>query len=313
MKSLVKLLLTAFMLATNVTLGANLTAFWQGEGDATDTVGGYHGTIVGGVGFAAGQVGQCLTFDGIGGWIIAWPSTNLNLVASATLMAWVRLDRLPSLAGRFMYIVGKSQGGNDFDLQVETDNRVKFYIGAGTHVTATTLMQTGTWYHVAATYRAGQRIELFINGTRECVLDNGVVVASHLNPFSIGASTVFGGRYFDGGIDQVRLYDGAMSAAEIGTVYFEESGTLPPTQITIRVSQVELCWDTSSNIAYQLQYRSTLTTNNWVPFFTNYWLGTGGIVCTNDTVYPGQAQRFYRVVVTNLVDSPEVQARKKTF
>ena len=302
MKTPIKLFLTALLLATHIALGANLVAVWQGEGDATDTVGAYHGTIMGGVSFAPGQVGQAFTFDGISGWVIAWPSTNLNLVVGATLMAWVRLDRLPSEAGRFMYVVGKSQGGNDLDLQIETDNRAKFYIGAGTHVSSTTLIQTGSWYHVAATYRAGQQIELFINGTREAVLDTGIVVASNPNPFSIGASTVFSGRSFEGGLDQVRLYDGAMSPSEIQAVYYDESGTLPLPQISIRISQVELCWDTSTNAAYQLQYRSTLTTNNWVPFFTNYWPGTGGILCTNEAVYPGQSQRFYQVAVTNVAE-----------
>lgn len=302
MKTQIKPLLAALLLATQITLGANLAAFWQGEGDATDTVGVYHGTIIGGVSYAPGQVEQAFKLDGIGGWVLAWPSTNLNLVGGATLMAWVRLDRLPSEASRFMYVVGKSQVGNDLDLQFETDNRVKFYIGAGTHVSSTTLIQSGSWYHVAATYRPAQRIELFINGTCEAVLDNGIVVASNPNPFSIGASTVFSGRYFEGGIDQVRLYDGAMSPSEIQAVYYGESGTLPQPQISIRVSQVELCWETSTNVAYQLQYRSTLTTNKWVPFFTNYWPGTGGILCTNDAIYPGQLQRFYQVAVTNVVE-----------
>jgi hypothetical protein len=71
--------------------------------------------------------------------------------------------------------------------------------------------------------------------------------------------------------------------------------------LCIRVSQVELCWDTVTNAAYQLQYRSDLTTNVWVPFSTGYFQGTGGIVCTNDTVFPGEPQRYYQVVGTNLL------------
>jgi hypothetical protein len=281
--------------------GANPVAFWQGESNTLDSAGVYHGTMLGGGGFAPGQVGQSFTFDGTNGWVVAWPSTNLQLLAGATLMAWVRLDRLPSEAGRFMYIVGKSQVGNDLDLQIETDNRARFYIGAGTRVSSTNQMQTGAWYHIAATYRPAQRIELFINGDRENSLDTGVVVASNANPFSIGDSTVFSGRYFQGGIDQVRLYDSALSASEIQTLYLAESGTLPPPRLDIRVSQVEICWETFTNAGYQLQYRSELTTNDWVPFYNGYWPGTGGVLCTNDAVFPGQGQRFYQVVVTNLV------------
>ena len=69
-----------------------------------------------------------------------------------------------------------------------------------------------------------------------------------------------------------------------------------PPRLTIRVSQVEICWDTATNAAYQLQYRSDLTTNLWTPFDASFFQGTGGNVCSNDTVFPSQPQRFYRVV-----------------
>jgi hypothetical protein len=53
------------------------------------------------------------------------------------------------------------------------------------------------------------------------------------------------------------------------------SSVLPPTaQLAIRTSQVELCWDTSTNSWYQLQYRSALTTNNWIPFSKARYNGT---------------------------------------
>ncbi|MCW5550877.1 MAG: LamG domain-containing protein [Verrucomicrobiae bacterium] len=68
--------------------------------------------------------------------------------------------------------------------------------------------------------------------------------------------------------------------------------------LNIRVSQVELCWDTMTTNWYQLQYRSSLTTNQWVSFMA--WLeGDGNRFCTNDVVPADQAQRFYRVSVTN--------------
>ena len=298
------LLVSATLLLIHPVVGANLAAFWPAEGNSADAAGVYHGSLLGGVTFTSGRSGQAFAFDGSTGWIVATPSTNLNLLAGATLMAWVRLDYLPSVAGHIMYVVGKSQSGNDFDIQIETDDRTRFYIGGGLHVSSTTLVQTGIWYHIAATYRPGERIELFLNGVREDYLDTSILVASNPNPFTLGASAVFGGRYFEGCIDQVRLYDGALSAAEIQSVYASESGRLPSPRLNIRISQVEVCWDTSTNAAYQLQYRSELTTNNWLPFFTNYWPGTGGLLCTNDVLPPDQPQRFYHVVATNLVASP---------
>ena len=73
----------------------------------------------------------------------------------------------------------------------------------------------------------------------------------------------------------------------------------PAKALDIRVSQVELCWQTASNAWYQLQYRSTLTTNQWTPLGGMWITGNGTRYCTNDTVLVGQPQRFYQVAVTN--------------
>jgi len=74
----------------------------------------------------------------------------------------------------------------------------------------------------------------------------------------------------------------------------------PPT-VSISASPVRLCWDTQTNTWFQLQYNSTLTTNQWVPL--GLWLpGTGTTYCTNDVVQ--QSQRFYRVAVTNSLPQP---------
>ncbi len=70
-------------------------------------------------------------------------------------------------------------------------------------------------------------------------------------------------------------------------------------KLNIRASQVELCWQTVSNTWYQVQYRSTLTTNLWTPL-TGAWItGDGARCCTTDAVPVSQPQRFYRLSVTN--------------
>ena len=69
--------------------------------------------------------------------------------------------------------------------------------------------------------------------------------------------------------------------------------------LSIRLSQVELCWDTGSNTWYQLQYRSSLTTNQWLSLNNNWVSGDGTRFCTNDAILIGQPQRFYQLVVTN--------------
>lgn len=64
----------------------------------------------------------------------------------------------------------------------------------------------------------------------------------------------------------------------------------------VRVSEVEVCWSTTSNRAYQAQYRSTLTTNVWVDLGPRVG-GTGTTTCITDKVPVGHTQGYYRVLI----------------
>jgi hypothetical protein len=70
----------------------------------------------------------------------------------------------------------------------------------------------------------------------------------------------------------------------------------PPPLVTARVSQVEVCWNSISNLTYQVQYRSELTTNSWTPLGEDF-LSTGATSCIYDPVVVGQPQKFYRVLL----------------
>jgi hypothetical protein len=65
--------------------------------------------------------------------------------------------------------------------------------------------------------------------------------------------------------------------------------------LSIQVSQVSLCWYTVTGFSYQLQYRSSLTTNIWTDL-GNPISGNGTNTCVLDSVSVEAPQRFYRVV-----------------
>jgi len=96
------------------------------------------------------------------------------------------------------------------------------------------------------------------------------------------------------GRDELRFTSTSGTYNDAGPV-IDNISLLPGTFLSIRVSQVELCWNSLSNFTYQLEYSSSLTTNSWVPLGSPL-LGSGGIICTNDTVLPGEPQRSYRTV-----------------
>ena len=70
----------------------------------------------------------------------------------------------------------------------------------------------------------------------------------------------------------------------------------PPPLVTIRPSEVEVCWNSISNLTYQVQYRSDLTSNLWTPLGDDV-LSTGATSCIYDPVVVGEPQKFYRVIL----------------
>jgi hypothetical protein len=66
-------------------------------------------------------------------------------------------------------------------------------------------------------------------------------------------------------------------------------------RLSVRVSQVELCWPTVTNVVYQIQYRTGLSTNTWVNLGTQM-VGIGSTICVTNAVTAGLSPRLYRVV-----------------
>jgi hypothetical protein len=69
-------------------------------------------------------------------------------------------------------------------------------------------------------------------------------------------------------------------------------------------SQIELCWNTRTNLFYQLLHCSTLNTNLWIPFSTTWIAGDGTKHCEVDALQPGSPYRFYRLLYTNAPPPP---------
>jgi Concanavalin A-like lectin/glucanases superfamily len=201
---------------------AGLVSWWPGEGNADDIQDSNPGVLNGGVTFAAGKVGEAFSFNGVNQFVQVPHASSLDPTAEATLDAWVKFNQLPSAAGHIMQIAAKAGGGRDLDLQAETDNKFHFFVagGAPSAVVSRTVIVTGRWYHVAATYKATDRIQLYIDGVLEgTTLIPGVTRQANGNPFTIGASYVWRGRFFNGLIDEVDLFSRALDATEIEAIF----------------------------------------------------------------------------------------------
>jgi hypothetical protein len=86
--------------------------------------------------------------------------------------------------------------------------------GALRAVTGTAVLPTNAWTHIAVTYD-GANMRFYVNGVQvRAVLRSGAIAATG-GALHIGGNDVWGGEFFKGLIDEVRVYNRALSAAEI--------------------------------------------------------------------------------------------------
>ena len=153
-----------------------------------------------------------------------YASTSLSggINGAGSIMAWVNLAALPSTSNTFFYVAGESQPGNDLDLQFQNDNKLYFFTGGGENTSYTPDASTlvGNWHLIVATYDASAQFrDIYWDGASAATYSGGVNGAAKSSTFNIGYSTVFGGRDFNGLIDEVGVWNYALSASQVAGIY----------------------------------------------------------------------------------------------
>jgi hypothetical protein len=200
------------------------------ELDATQAIdasgNGNHG-VISGAQRVAGVTGGGLQFDGVNDWVTIADAASLDLTASFTLEAWVK----PSASGGWRTVVLKEGSGfSPYELYANDPgvSAPSAYFtpasGAVRNVTGTSALSTANWTHLAATYD-GVNMRLYVNGAlARSVARSGAIRTSN-SALRIGGNQTWGGEFFAGTIDEVRVYNRALSAAEVGA---DMNSTPPP-------------------------------------------------------------------------------------
>ncbi len=187
-----------------------MAAWWPGEGNANDIAGGNNGTIVGGVTFAPGMVGQAFSLDGATGYVEVPTSPSLNITAQITIAAWVNPS---ALGGR---VVDKiTAGGSDGYLLDTFGSRIRLIID-GQGLSGTTSLPTGAWSHIAGVYD-GAQMRVYLNGALDGTLNTSVAIPTNALTLRIGAASD-GSSRFTGLIDEAEVFSRALSQAEVQAI-----------------------------------------------------------------------------------------------
>lgn len=210
-------------------LDASLIAYWrfdEGSGTtAADATGDHPGTLGAGSSWTSpGIAGSALANDGVDGRVSVAP---FDVIGSAmTISAWVRLASLDNAEGR---LVSKASGANEQDhywmlSQIGTTG-VRFRLktaegGTTTLASPAGQLSAGSWVFVAATYD-GATMRLYVDDTEvAAVAKTGVLNTD--NSVAIGLANQpsgSGNRPLDGDLDEVKIYDRALSASELEEAY----------------------------------------------------------------------------------------------
>jgi hypothetical protein len=205
----------------------DLVGFWgfdEGAGTtASDSSGnGNNGTLINGPGWTGGQVNGALSFDGDNDYVEVPDDPSFDIADEITVAAWIN----PAETNGWKTIVSKfaHSPGNRMDLYwVLYNGRIAASLAGisgipGSYWGPDVPVETGVWMHVALTYN-GLVMTMYKDGVNAATIGaTGALMladSSSDEPFMVGLNTEWG-EYFEGIIDEVRIYNRALSAFEIG-------------------------------------------------------------------------------------------------
>jgi hypothetical protein len=245
------------MTAMSTPAPSGLVGWWKAEGNANDSSGGNQtGGLVGGATYdPAGEVGQTFKFDGLSGYVEVPHASALNLTDRLTIEFWVK--RL-QLTGAFEYLVEKGgawNGGNqNFSVQIHgPDNDVCFTYNGGYRMAG--VINDLAWHHVAVVAINTQaNPTIYIDGLQQTISQSSggsINLFGSTLPLHIGAQKDTSWNFYSKTeIDEMSLYNSALSASDIQAIYNAgNAGKTPPPGACVAINPSPVAWWSGDNTA----------------------------------------------------------------
>jgi hypothetical protein len=209
-----------------------LVGFWTMNGkDISGTTvldksgNGFNGNNVGAV-TAIGKLGQGLKFDGSSSYVSIADNNSFS-PSTFSLGAWIKWDGLrynSASTKDWATIIAKgSFSSGEYTIlmkrdSVESTNALNLYINGSLQATYTTTLDTN-WHHLVATY-SGSSAKIFLDGANVVEALVSPAIPNSSNALNIGRESLGGSNYFWGGsLDDIRIYNRALSADEVKQLY----------------------------------------------------------------------------------------------
>jgi parallel beta-helix repeat protein len=205
-----------------------MLSYWRFEENSgtfvSDSTGSFNGTLMNGVSWSEGIVGNALLFDGVDDYADFGSPSQFNFGANDfTIELWTKYN---SLSGD-QVMIEKYQGeaGPGWSFSKLSSNAFRFGggctgIGVSCVDSPELPLSTGVWYHIAVT-RTGNEFKIYFNGELVGSRTDPAAYLSTDYPLIMGKRNPLDPRGFfqNGLIDEVAVYDHALSSDEILSDY----------------------------------------------------------------------------------------------
>ncbi len=266
------LLLLGLAAGLSLHAGTGPLSWWRGDGDATDSAGDNHGTLLNGTAFAPGIApgagGQAFDFDGSDD-AVQFPNPAAPIVSEGlTVAGWLRTSGTAEFSGvlsKFLqngqttgFQIGMS-GNNGF-----APNRagiLRSDLGTGnTYTTAFNLhrVDDGAPHHFAITCD-GHSAVLYVDGEAGTPTAVANWIPNNAAPFVLGNDPGSGGRHFHGQLDEVTIYPRALDAVEIQAL----AGKPVLRIVRGNPGEAVVSWPAGA-LGFQLQVNDSLDPTGWI-------------------------------------------------
>src|SRR6266700_2178255 len=259
-----------FTIVNTVPVPAGIISWWPAGANALDAITNHNnGYLSNGVSYAAGEVGQAFTFNGVNQVVGVPSATSLNPTNGLTQEAWIYVSSYPtnnavSIFGKDdpygvrQYLLGLAYVNNQWVLRAHVGVTGGFYYYNGT-----TNIQSQTWYHVAMTYD-GSSLKIFINGSQDGSASVTGPIITGTPRLLIGGS-VPGPWNLNGLVDELSIYNRALSQTEIQSIYNAgAAGKVNPNCVSPSTNAVG--WWAGDGNAYDLAHTNFGTLHNGVTY-----------------------------------------------
>ncbi len=276
--------------------------FDEGSGSSVaDASGnGNTGTVSGATWVTSGKFGGALQFNGSSARVNVPNAASLQLTTGMTLEAWVDPSTVSDVWRDVIY-----KGNDNYYLEATSSNASKpdgGLIAGGTYGDAygTAALPANTWSYLAETYD-GSNLRLYVNGSLVATTAHTGSITTSTNQLQIGGDSIYG-QYFAGMIDEVRIYNTALTATQIQTDQTTPVG--PPSPLSapgtltvnaISTSEVDLSWGAATGGA--TSYLVERCTGASCSSFAQ--IGTSSTTTYKDTTVSANNTYSYRVRATD--------------